>query len=86
VEYQTDQTDQKIKKKMGFNKRYLSESSIRSMADSNQENFPGFQRYMTSADAYIIEGSWASRIYNKFSKADLETQEQIFVNIILKKI
>ena len=74
---------------MGFNKRYLTESSIRSMADSNQENFPGFQRYMIGADAYIIEqneNNWASSIFNKFNDANKEEQEQIFVNIILNKI
>ena len=71
---------------MGFNKRFLSESSIRAYANSYKDNFNMFLRYMTSADAYIIEGSWASKIYNKFSKADLETQRQIFENITQEKI
>ena len=74
---------------MGFHKRYLSESSIRSYANSDKENFNGFRRYMIGADAYIIEqtkDSWASNIHNKFYNADEEEQKQIFKNITQNKI
>tara|TARA_B110000503_G_scaffold33875_1_gene55022 strand:- start:1515 stop:1775 length:261 start_codon:yes stop_codon:yes gene_type:complete len=86
VEYLKHQNNQR---KMGFNKRYLTESSIRSVANSDKENFKGFQRYMIGADAYIIEqneNNWASNIFNKFDNADEEEQKQIFVNITLNKI
>ena len=74
---------------MGFHKRYLSESSIRSNANSDKENCNRFRRYMIGADAYIIEqseSSWASDIHDKFYNADEEEQKQIFKNITQNKI
>lgn len=62
---------------MGFNKRFLSESSIRSFAKSN--NFHWFQRYMVYADAYIIEGGpndWANKMYHKFGQAGEDSEER----------
>jgi hypothetical protein len=61
---------------MSFNKRFLSESSIRSSAKSNQDSFHWFQRYMVYADAYIIEGDWASDIHDKFCKAEEDSEER----------
>jgi hypothetical protein len=61
---------------MGFNKRFLSESSIRNFAKSNHDSFHWFQRYMVYADAYIIEGDWASEIYHKFGEAGEDSEER----------
>jgi len=55
---------------MGFNKRFLSEDTIRTNAKNN--TFHWFQRYMVYADAYIIDtskGDWASKIHNEFCEA-----------------
>jgi len=62
---------------MGFNKRFLSEDSIRSSAKNN--TFHWFQRYMVYADAYIIDtsnGNWASDIYHQFGKAGEDSDER----------
>lgn len=61
---------------MGFNKRFLSESSIRSSAKSHKDSFHWFQRYMVYADAYIIEGEWASEIYHRFGEAKEDSEER----------
>jgi hypothetical protein len=64
---------------MGFNKRYLSEDSIRSNAKSNADSFHWFQRYMVYADAYIIDmtnGDWASKIHNQFCEAESDSIER----------
>ena len=61
---------------MSFNKRFLSESSIRSFAKSYKDSFHWFQRYMVYADAYIIEGDWASEIYDRFGKAEEDSEER----------
>ena len=47
---------------MGFNKRFLSEESIRAFA---KNGFNSFEVYMTCADAYIVSMGWASKIYDK---------------------
>lgn len=61
---------------MGFHKRFLSESSIRTFAKSNRDSFHWFQRYMVYADAYIIEGDWASKIHKQFCKAEEDSEER----------
>jgi len=61
---------------MSFNKRFLSESSIRSFAKSYRDSFHWFQRYMVYADAYIIEGDWASGIYERFGEAGEDSEER----------
>jgi hypothetical protein len=61
---------------MSFNKRFLSESSIRSFAKSYKDSFHWFQRYMVYADAYIIEGDWASKIHKKFNKFEEDSEER----------
>ncbi len=66
---------------MSFNKRFLSESSIRSFAKSYKDSFHWFQRYMIYADAYIIEGDWASDMYNKFGEAGEEERRTIHQQI-----
>jgi len=62
---------------MGFNKRFISEDSIRSMAKSYKDNFHWFQRYMVYADAYIIQGEWASDIYHQFGKMEEDSEGRI---------
>lgn len=62
---------------MGFNKRFLSEDSIRSSAKNS--NFHWFQRYMVYADAYIIDtskGDWASKMYHQFGQAGEDSEER----------
>ena len=64
---------------MSFNKRFLSESSIRSFAKSYHDSFHWFQRYMVYADAYIIDttnGDWASDIHDRFCKAEEDSEER----------
>lgn len=64
---------------MGFNKRFLSEDSIRGYAKANADSFHWFQRYMVHADAYIIDmtnGSWASDIHSQFCKAKEDSDER----------
>ena len=61
---------------MGFNKRFLSEESIRSFAKSHKDSFHWFQRYMVYADAYIVDTGWASDIYDRFGKAGEDSEER----------
>ena len=71
---------------MSFNKRFLSESSIRSFAKSYKDSFHWFQRYMVYADAYIIEGDWASDMYRKFGEAEEEERRIIHQQIVNEEI
>jgi len=59
---------------MGFHKRFLSEDSIKRFAKSNR--FEGFQVYMTHADAYIINGEFASKFYKEFGSALYDSEER----------
>ncbi len=59
---------------MSFNKRFLSTDSIKRFANSNQ--FESFQVYMTHADAYIINGEFASKFYKEFGSADSNSEER----------
>ena len=61
---------------MGFYKRFLSEDSIRNFAKSHCDSFHWFQRYMVCADAYMIEGDWASEIWHKFDEAGKDSEER----------
>jgi hypothetical protein len=65
---------------MSFNKRFLSENSIRSFAKA--DSFKSFERYMTYADAYITETGWASEIYHKFGEAEESERKNIHQSII----
>ena len=76
---------------MSFNKRFLSESSIRSYAKSNKDSFHWFQRYMVYADAYIIDmtnGDWAQQIHDRFcnAKEDSEERRKIHQQIVNDEI
>lgn len=51
---------------MSFNKRFLSEDSIRKQATSDQ--FDSFEKYMTTADAYITSDKWSSQFLIEFQK------------------
>ena len=63
---------------MSFNKRFLSEGSIRSFA---KNEFNSFETYMTNADAYITETGWASKMYDKFGMADEDQRRKIHLQI-----
>ncbi len=63
---------------MGFNKRFLSEDSIRSFANSS---FDSFETYMTCADAYIVNLGWAEKIYHQFGKAEKTERKEIHKKI-----
>lgn len=65
---------------MGFNKRFLSENSIRTFA--KVDSFNRFEHYMICADAYIIETGWASEIYHKFGEAEESERKNIHQSII----
>ena len=65
---------------MSFNKRFLSDDSIRSFAKA--DSFKSFERYMTCADAYIIETGWANEIYHKFGEAEEAERKNIHQSII----
>ena len=51
---------------MGFNKRYISEDSIRLIATSG--DFENFYRYFKSPDAIILTDKFSSRIYKQIEK------------------
>ncbi len=72
---------------MSFNKRYLSEDSIRSNAKSN--SFHWFERYMVNADAYIIDtskGDFAEKIHEKFGKSNEEGRQEIHRQLVNDEI
>jgi hypothetical protein len=68
---------------MGFNKRFLSEESIRAFA---KNGFNSFEVYMTCADAYIVSMGWASKIYDKFGNANEEERKSIHKKIANNEI
>jgi hypothetical protein len=63
---------------MGFNKRFLSEESIRAFA---QNDFKSFEVYMTHADAYIVNMGWAEKIYHQFGEAEEKERKSIHKQI-----
>jgi hypothetical protein len=74
---------------MSFNKRYLSEDSIRSHAKSNPDSFHWFERYMVNADAYIIDttkGDFAETIYEKFGEGNEEVRREIHRQLVNDEI
>jgi len=74
---------------MSFNKRYLSEDSIRSHAKSNSDSFHWFERYMVNADAYIIDtskGDFAEMIYEKFGEGSEEVRREIHRQLVNDEI
>jgi len=74
---------------MSFNKRYLSEDSIRSHAKSNPDSFHWFERYMVYADAYIIDttkGDFAEKIYEKFGEGNEEVRREIHRQLVNNEI
>lgn len=74
---------------MSFNKRYLSEDSIRSSAKSNSDSFHWFERYMVYADAYIIDttnGTFAEEIYEKFGESTEEGRREIHRQLVNNEI
>jgi hypothetical protein len=68
---------------MGFNKRFLSEESIRSFA---KNDFPSFESYMTNADAYIVNTGWAEKIYHKFGESDQKGRKTLHKQISKNEI
>lgn len=64
---------------MSFHKRFLSKKSIKSLA--NFVDFIEFQTYLTSADAYIIEGNWASEFYDMFTYSDEKIRIEMYKKI-----
>ena len=74
---------------MSFNKRYLSEDSIRSSAKANSDSFHWFERYMVYADAYIIDttnGDFAEKIYKKFGEGNGELRREIHKQLVNDEI
>lgn len=74
---------------MSFNKRFLSEDSIRSYAKSNADSFHWFERYMIGADAYIIDttnGTFAEKIYEKFGRSNEEGRREIHRQLVNDEI
>jgi hypothetical protein len=63
---------------MGFNKRFLSEESIRAFA---QNDFQSFETYMTNADAYIVNMGWADKIYHQFGEANEKQRKELHKKI-----
>ena len=61
---------------MGFNKRFLSEEGIRNTAKHYKDHFQWFQRYMVYADGYILEDSWASKIFEQFGEFGEDSEER----------
>lgn len=68
---------------MGFNKRFLSEESIKASA---KNSFDSFETYMINADAYIISGDWANKIYHQFGEATKEERKKIHSQISKNQI
>lgn len=69
---------------MGFNRRYLSEDSIRKSASSSLSSFESFEKYMTSSDVYIIQGEnskWALDVFQIFKNANQVNRLQIYHSI-----
>ena len=54
---------------MGFNKRYISEDSIRLITASG--DFEKFYRYFKSPDAVILTDKFSSRIYKQIEKCTI---------------
>jgi len=74
---------------MSFNKRYLSEDSIRSHAKANPDSFHWFERYMVYADAYIIDttkGDFAEKIYEKFGEGNEAVRREIHRQLVNDEI
>lgn len=74
---------------MGFNKRFLSEETIRSNAKSNSDSFHWFERYMIHADAYIIDttkGDFASKIHSQFWEGNEEERRKIHQQLVNDEI
>jgi len=60
---------------MGFNKRYISEDSIRLIATSG--DFENFYRYFKSPDAVILTDKFSSRIYKQIEKCTIIDKDKI---------
>jgi len=69
---------------MGFNKRFMSEKSITSMANSN--NYEDFFNYFKS-DAIITLDKFSSDVFNKIQKLSIIDKDDIIkiMNDINKK-
>lgn len=59
---------------MGFNKRYISEESIRLIASGDFENF---YRYFKSPDAIILNDKFSSKIYKQIEKCTILDKDRI---------
>jgi len=59
---------------MGFNKRILSEESIREVA--NNDNFYNFKMYF-KADAFIVRDDFSANILSKIQKISIKDNDKI---------
>jgi hypothetical protein len=69
---------------MGFNRRYLSEDSIRKAASSSLSSFDTFEKHMTTSEVYIIQGEntkWTSEVFHKFKESNRTNRLQIYHSI-----
>lgn len=71
---------------MGFNKRYISEDSLRLIVLSG--DFEKFYNYFRSPDAIILNDKFSSKIYKQIEKCTLSDKEKIIeiMNEVSKKI
>ena len=60
---------------MGFNKRYISEDSIRLITASG--DFEKFYRYFKSPDAVILTDKFSSRISKQIEKCTIIDKDKI---------
>jgi len=60
---------------MGFNKKYISEQNIRSIADNN--NYIDFYNYFVKSDAIISIDKFSSDIFNEISKYKIYNKKEI---------
>jgi len=63
---------------MGFNKRFLS---IDSIMQALSKEFNLFNRYMTTADAYLCEDLESSKIWNQYVDSSLENRHKIYLDL-----
>ena len=60
---------------MGFNKRYISEESIRLIAASG--DFEKFYKYFKSPDAIILNDKFSSKISKQIEKCTIIDKDKI---------
>ena len=64
---------------MGFNKRFLSEDTIKSYAKSH--TFHEFEKMMINSDSYTYLDSYSAQIGAEFFISDKETKNKIYNQI-----